>query len=149
MTVTTVTALQDIFAAASDDLQSNQESKSIWRSLGTWISINTGVWRIFSKRAEEDFSRRSQNGFPGWAKSDKISLYPHETKKTTFFSKKLIGINVKFQTQRGWGPHSDAHAINISHYYIYHKTKTRISSFALTGLRSDSDYHGRPQGEKG
>jgi len=64
-----------------------------------------GVGRIFFLVVGQkvDFSRRSQNIFPGEGQSDKNSFYPLETKKTTFFAKNLIG-KCQFSNSMGGKP---------------------------------------------
>jgi len=65
-----------------------------------------GVGRTFSRGdIKWIFPGEVKNVFPGEGQSDKNSFYPLETKKTTFFMKKLIG-KCQFSNYSGGKPPS-------------------------------------------
>jgi len=64
--------------------------------------VTMGVGKIFSRGGKSGlFQAQSKTSFSREAKSGKISFYPVETKKMTFFGKNLIG---KYQIPGGASP---------------------------------------------
>jgi len=65
-----------------------------------------GVGRIFSRGGQKwIFPDGAKNIFPWGSKSGKISFYPLETKKTTFFAKNLTGKYQNSNSKAGaWSP---------------------------------------------
>jgi len=85
-------------------------------SINAQVPLNMGAERIVSRQGPNvDFPGVGQKYFYKGAKSVKISFSPLETKKTTFFAKKLSG---KCQISKSWGyltPTSNTHASKISY----------------------------------
>jgi len=67
-----------------------------------FVIVTMGVGRIFSRGDHQQIFRQvTIKIFQRGAKSDEISFFPLETKKTTFFAKNIIK---KYETSKSIGP---------------------------------------------